>query len=124
MPGPYGVRMIQADVADTTTTTAPRQRRKRTPVPAATFTEPDGYAAAHRRFEVDAQQLLLGRPDRTIMMPDDLAAVVALGLPCRTCGASVYQDGDANHTVRWTRDQEKQLHWAAGITATCPGAVT
>lgn len=80
--------------------------------------EPSGYAQAREKFEKDAQQWLLSRPGRVLMMPDDLVAVTALGVPCRDCGASVYRHATAGHSVSWRREPR---HWAAGITASCSG---
>lgn len=108
--------MAQTDAPDTIKTARPpRQRRAKPAAPA--FADPDEYANARQRFEGEAQRWLLGQPDRTMMMPDDLAAVVALGVPCRNCGASVYRNRDAGHAVRWERSPGG--HWAAGITVTC-----
>lgn len=97
------------DTGSTTRTRAPRQRAK----PGAAR-----YAKARTGFEDRAQLWLLARPGRTLKMPADLREVVALGVPCEMCGASVYRDRDAEHRVQWKR--EPGGHWTAGITVTCP----
>jgi hypothetical protein len=77
---------------------------------------PAGYGKARTEFQVRAQRWMLGRPGRVFTMPDDLRAVTALGVPCETCGALIYRDGDAGHRVSWREDP---VHWADGVTATC-----
>lgn len=99
----YGGPMVSTE----TRAKAPRQRRAAGPA---------GYAKARDEFEGRAQDWLLSRPGRTLMMPDDLAGVVALGVPCRTCGAAVYRNGSGGHEVTWRREPG---HWASGIVAVC-----
>lgn len=50
-------------------------------------------------------------------MPDELNAVTALGVPCPG-GKLIYRNGEAGHTVEWSREPGE--HWAAGIIAICP----
>jgi hypothetical protein len=108
----YGVRMntTQSETADT-------KAKRRPPRQRAAPAEPRGYARARAAFEGRAQDWLLDRPGRLMVLPDDLPKVVALGVPCRTCGALVYRYGDAGHTISWTR--QSVPHWAAAITASC-----
>ena len=99
---------------------APRQRAKN-----SAPSQPKGYATARAEFERRAQDWLLSRPGRTMQMPQDLAAVVALGVPCRTCGAVIYRQGTAGHTIEWqpsARSGDPGLHWSTGITAYCATA--
>jgi hypothetical protein len=77
----------------------------------------DGYAAARVEFEDRAQKWLRARPVRTVRMPESLPLVTSLGVPCRTCPAVVYRNGDDGHTVTWQRNPDQ--HWAAAVTATC-----
>lgn len=64
-------------------------------------------------------------------MPADLHLVAALGVPCSSCGALVYRNGDAGHTISWKPTASwsarnsggpDDRHWATGITATCQRA--
>ena len=95
---------------DTTTTKGRRSPRQRAG-------EPRGYTRAHTEFEDKARLWLLGRPGKQMQVPGDLAKIVALGLPCRTCGNVIFRPDTEGHTVTW--QQVTSGHWASGIIATC-----
>ena len=80
---------------------------------------PKGYPRAHGAFETRAQDWLLGRSGRLVRLPEDLLAIAALGIPCRTCGNLIYRAGTGSdrHSIDWSRQPDG--HWAAGITASC-----
>jgi len=96
---------------DTTPTKTRRSPRQRTP------TEPRGYTKAHTEFQEKARLWLLSRPGKQMQVPGDLARIVALGLPCRTCGNLIFKPDTDGHTVTW--QQVTSGHWASGIIATC-----
>lgn len=99
-----------------------RAPRPRTPKPGGDQVKlPPHYTKARQEFEAGAQRWLLKRPGRVMEMPDDLLPIATLGVPCRTCGASVYRQGDAGHTIEWKPKSKGDPagHWAAGITARC-----
>jgi hypothetical protein len=91
--------------------------RRRAPRPRTSPAEPKGYARARTEFEGRAQDWLLSRPGKAMDVPGDLHLVARRGVPCRNCGALIYRDGDAGHTIEWNRTSGR--HWASGITASC-----
>jgi hypothetical protein len=52
-----------------------------------------------------------------MVLPDDEAAIVGLGVPCGACSVLVYRQRQGGHRVDFGRVEGE--HWAAGITATC-----
>jgi hypothetical protein len=86
-----------------------------------------GYANACAGFEQRAQQWLRGRPGRVVYLPEDLAPVAALGVPCRDCGGLIYRDGASGHVIAWAPlpgwavegSRPGDLPWAAAVTASC-----
>lgn len=101
----------RTDTTDTRPGQPPRQRRNGP-------TEPKGYAKARTGFEQRAQDWLLARPARIMCLPEDLHLVAALGVPGTRCGALIYRDRDAGHTIVWDPGAAGR-HWAAAITAVC-----
>lgn len=116
---------MNTTAGDTTDTT----RRRRAPRQRTTgdLPEPKGYAKARAAFEERAHDWLLARPARIACLPENLNLIAALGVPCRGCGALIYRDGDAGHTVEWKPAPGWSIqgsgpgdrHWATAITASC-----
>lgn len=116
-PRSYGVPMNRTQRQTTDVTDA--EAKPRAPRQRATPGDrpPKGYAKARLLFEASAQRLLLSRPGRVMNLPEDLTKVIALGVPCLRCGASVYSWHGAGHRIEWKIATGK--HWASGITASC-----
>jgi hypothetical protein len=92
----------ETDVTDRT----PRQRRTRG--------SSSTHARARKEFEQRAQDWLKQRPGKAMALPQDLAAVVALGVPCPQCGVLVRRDRQDGHLAGYSRPESG--HWASGVT--------
>ncbi len=99
--------------SDTSPTKTPRRRPAKKAAPARR----PGYEQARTDFHARAQLWLRNQPHQTVRLPQELAAVTALGIPCLDCGDLVYRDRQGGHAVEW--DMNSTDHWASGITARC-----
>ena len=97
----------------TSKTDAPDKKTTRTRRPAKATRHQQARAQFHDR----AAQWLRAQPGKQMRMPEQLAAVVALGVPCPTCDELVRRDRQNGHQIEW--NPTAPGHWAAGITAVC-----
>lgn len=70
-------------------------------------------------FRIRAQRWIEQWPQRSLLWPQDQAAIVALGVPCDDCLQPVDQLHDGRHRIR--RMVLGRSHWADGIWAHCGG---